>query len=542
MVGTMTVAAVVLAAGKSTRMRSRLPKAAHSICGRPLLAHVLAATTTALGGAEGSDAAAGDPPLADSEDHSPRIVLVLGHEAERVRAALDGVPDMPPYEAAIQAELLGTGDAVRAARPLLTVGAEQPETVLVLYSDTPLIRPETLAALLREHERAAAAVSFIAGRAEQPNDYGRIVRDGRGRVRGIVEARHATPEQLHITEVNSGIYCFRAEWLWPRLDRLEPHSNGEFYLTDLVDLAAAEELPIATVQAPLAETAGVNTRIELAEAAAALRRRILDELMLAGVTIVDLASTFVDAGVRVGMDTTIAPFTTLLGRTVIGENCTIGPHSVLRDSTVGDECTVLASWLEEAAMERGARIGPMSHLRPGAHLASGAYLGNFGEVKNSTIGEDVQMHHVSYIGDATIGARTNVGAGVVVVNYDGERKHHTEVGEDAFLGCDTLLIAPVTLGDGAFTAAGAVVREDVPPGGLAVGVPARVIRIRERGQGGGTPSAEGQPKREPHSADAAAQAPPEHEQAPGGATPSRPGAERTTQSGGSEGKELRLDG
>jgi bifunctional UDP-N-acetylglucosamine pyrophosphorylase/glucosamine-1-phosphate N-acetyltransferase len=476
----MSHVAIVLAAGKSTRMRSRLPKVAHPIVGRPMLAHVLAAAASTFA----SDAAphpADEPPLGDTEDHSTRLLVVLGHEAESVQQALQATPDLPPYRVALQAAQLGTGDAVRATqRPLRgTTGARAADTILVLYGDTPLVRPATLRALLDAHAHSGATLSFVTGEADRPTDYGRVLRDAAGRVRGVVEERHATAEQRRIPEVNSGIYCFVADWLWSRLDQLEPHATGEYYLTDLVNLAATEGRPIATVSAPLSETAGVNDRIQLAEAGALLRRRLLDDLMLSGVTVVDPVSTFVDAGVRVGQDTTLYPFTTLQGKTVIGEGCAIGPHSVVRDSQIGDGCLVLGSWVEESVMEPGARIGPMSHLRPGAHLARGAYLGNFAEVKNSTIGADVQMHHFSYVGDATIGADSNIGAGVVTVNYDGERKHHTEVGEGAFLGCDTMLIAPLTIGDAAVTGAGAVVKHDVPPGGVAVGMPARVIRHRE---------------------------------------------------------------
>lgn len=488
----MTSVAVVLAAGKSTRMRSRLPKSAHPVAGRPLLAHVLIAAGSALG----LDAAVAsqEGASADAEDHSTRLFVVLGHKAAQVQKALDATPALPSYRVAHQTAQLGTGDAIRAAQSLCTTsheGHNAPSTILVLYGDSPLVRAETLHALLTAHERAHATLTFLTGKADGPTGYGRVIRDAAGRVQGIVEERHTTSDQFNIPEVNSGIYCFQADWLWSRLDQLEPHQpSGEYYLTDLVDLAAHEGQQIATLSAPLSETAGVNDRVELAAAAAILRRRILDNLMRSGVTIVDPASTFVDAGVRIGQDTTIQPDTMLQGNTTIGENCVIGPHSVIRDSTIGDGCVVLGSWLEESVMEAGSRIGPMSHLRSGAHLARGAHLGNFGEVKNSTIGEDVQMHHFSYVGDSSIGAGSNVGAGVITVNYDGEKKHHTEVGEDVFLGCDTLLIAPVTVGDDAQTGAGAVVKRDVPPGGVAVGMPARVIRHRE-------PSARSRRKREP---------------------------------------------
>jgi bifunctional UDP-N-acetylglucosamine pyrophosphorylase / glucosamine-1-phosphate N-acetyltransferase len=551
----MSHVAVVLAAGKSTRMRSRLPKVAHPIAGRPMLAHVLSAAAATFDADRDAAHAADDPPLGDTEDHSTRLLVVLGHEADRVQQALSGLPDVPPFRVALQLSQRGTGDAVRVVRPLLTSrdGAHVLTTILVLYGDTPLVRAATLRALLDAHARSGATLSFVTGEADQPTGYGRVLRDVDGRVQGVVEERHTTEEQRQIAEVNSGIYCFAADWLWSRLDMLEPHTSGEYYLTDLVDLAAGEGRTIETVSAPLSETAGVNDRIQLAEAGAILRRRILDELMLSGVTVVDPASTFVDAGVRIGQDTTVQPFTTLQGNTVIGEGCAIGPHAVVRDSHIGDECMVQASWVEEAVMEPGSRVGPMSHLRPGARLASGAQLGNFAEVKNATIGADVQMHHFSYVGDASIGAQSNIGAGVVTVNYDGERKHHTEVGEGVFLGCDTMLIAPVTLGDDAFTGAGAVVKRDVPPGGVAVGMPARVIRHRQprrvqpspqadpvstRPAGAGAPETD-----EPHDGrdaqPAEAQAPPDAAAAPASDIPSQPATDfgRTGETDRRQGKE-----
>jgi bifunctional UDP-N-acetylglucosamine pyrophosphorylase/glucosamine-1-phosphate N-acetyltransferase len=441
-----------------------------------MVAHVLSAAAAALRTTRepSSPAEAG---AGDAEDHSSHLVLVLGHESARVLHALQSVPDMPPFAVAEQRQQRGTGDAVLAARPLLTKGTyvATPDTILVMYGDTPLVRPETLAALLAAHA-VSGGVALLTGEAADPTGYGRITRDAAGHVTGIVEERHATAEQRRINEVNSGVYCFDAAWLWLRLETLHPHENGELYLTDLVDLAVEEGLPVSTQRAPLSETAGVNDRVQLAEAEAHMRRRVLEQLMVAGVTIVDPATTFIEASVTIGEDTVIQPFTTLRGKTSIGERCEIGPHSVVRDSTIGDECAVLGSWVEEATLSAHVRVGPMSHLRPGARLEPHAHVGNFAEVKNATIGADVQMHHFSYAGDATIGAGSNVGAGTITCNFDGVSKHHTEVGERVFLGSDSLLIAPVTIGDGARTGAGAVVRRDVPPGGVAVGMPARVIR------------------------------------------------------------------
>jgi bifunctional UDP-N-acetylglucosamine pyrophosphorylase/glucosamine-1-phosphate N-acetyltransferase len=467
------VAAVILAAGKGTRMKSRFPKVTHAVGGRPMLEHVLRAASDALAPGDSPDA-----PTGDVEDHSTRFVVVLGHEAGAVRAVVTWSPSAFDLTYVVQEPQLGTGDAVKTAKPAITAAGHspQPDTILVLYGDTPLVRAETLRALLAEHARTDATLTFLTGIADNPAGYGRILRDAEGNVAGIVESRHATAEQLAIAEVNSGIYCFRADWLWSRLEDLQPHENGEYYLTDLVAVVVREGRTVGTATVSLDETLGINDRIQLAEAERVLRERVLRDLMLAGVTIEDPATTYVECGVRVGADTILRPGTRLTGRTTIGERCEIGPASVIRDSQIGDECYVLASWIEEAVMEPRSRIGPMSHLRPGAHLQTGAHLGNFGEVKNATIGRDVQMHHFSYVGDASVGAGSNIGAGVVTVNYDGKQKHHTEIGERAFIGSDTMLRAPITVGDGASTGAGSVVTKDVAPGALVAGVPARAIR------------------------------------------------------------------
>jgi bifunctional UDP-N-acetylglucosamine pyrophosphorylase/glucosamine-1-phosphate N-acetyltransferase len=470
---------VILAAGKGTRMRSRLPKVAHQVAGRAMIEHVLRAAADALTTIEGSSADA----EGDSTSGQTAYAIVVGHEREQVREAVHFNPPTGAPHWILQEPQLGTGDAVRAAQQRLTSLSTPPTTILVLYGDTPLVRAETLRALLAEHERADATLTFLSGIADRPTDYGRVIRDEQGRIAGIVEARHATPEQLALPEVNSGIYCFTADWLWSRLDRLEAHENGEYYLTDLIAVAVQEGAPLATVSGSVEETGGVNDRVQLAEAARVLRERILRHLMLSGVTIEDPATTYIDAGVRIGQDTIIRPGATISGATVIGERCVIGPQSVIRDSQIGDDCLALASWVEEAVMESSSRIGPMSHLRPGARLTSGAHVGNFAEVKNATLGAGVQMHHFSYVGDATIGARTNVAAGVITSNFSADgKKYRTEVGEDVFLGSDSQLVAPISIGDYAMIGGGSVVRRDVPPGGVAVGIPARVIKHRQKPQ------------------------------------------------------------
>ncbi|HKT38285.1 MAG TPA: bifunctional UDP-N-acetylglucosamine diphosphorylase/glucosamine-1-phosphate N-acetyltransferase GlmU [Ktedonobacterales bacterium] len=478
------VGVLLLAAGKGTRMRSRTPKVAHHVAGRPLLEHVLRAADSAFAPTDGEAATS-----------APRYVVVTGHERDAVRASLHWQPAHGDLRFVIQEPQCGTGDAARIG--LTAFDHENlPETMLVLYGDTPLMRPETLRALLAEHHRNGATLTFLTGFTDEPGEYGRVLRDESGQVRGIVEAKHATAAELAIREVNSGIYCFQTAWLAEHLPRLTAHDNGEYYLTDLVALALDEGLTVATQQASIEEAAGVNDRIQLAEAEAILRQRVLRELMLSGVTIEDLATTYIEAGVRIGQDTILRHGTTIRGGTVIGERCEIGPYSVIQDSVIADDCRVHGSWLEGARMHSGARVGPMSRLRPGAEIGPGAHIGNFAEVKSATLGDDVQMHHFSYVGNATIGARTNVAAGVITCNFEPDgKKYHTEVGDDVFIGSDTMLIAPVTLGDGARTGAGSVVTRDVPPGGLAVGMPARMRRANNDAQStaapSGTDSAEG---------------------------------------------------
>jgi bifunctional UDP-N-acetylglucosamine pyrophosphorylase/glucosamine-1-phosphate N-acetyltransferase len=297
----------------------------------------------------------------------------------------------------------------------------------------------------------------------------------------VVEEAEATPDQLSIRELNAGVYCFTAGWLWPALSRIPISSKGEYFLTDLVAIAAAEGLPVQSISTDNpGEALGINNRIHLAEAEAILRQRTNEAWMLSGVTLIDPLSTYIETGVEIGPDTIIYPNTYLQGGTKIGQACTIGPNSTLRDTRVGDRCTVFASVAEKAVLEDDVDIGPYAHLRKGAHLARGVHMGNFGEVKNSYLGPGTKMGHFSYVGDTTTGEKVNIGAGTITCNYDGEKKSHTEIGAGAFIGSDTMLVAPVELGEGARTGAGAVVTKDVPSYTLAVGVPARAIRKLKR--------------------------------------------------------------
>lgn len=459
-------ATVVLAAGKGTRMRSNLPKVLHQVVGLPLLAHVLNAIDDIPSAAAFADLR--------STLLSHRPVVVVGHGAEHV-AALFG--ERCHY--AMQDEQLGTGHAVLMAREEVDELNPLPNTVLVCYGDTPLVSSEVLAQMLAEHHARQATVTFLTGMAELPSDYGRVVRDDRGRVREIVEVKRATPEQMQIREVNSGVYCFERTWLWKELSRLPRNPAGEYYLTDLVGIAGVQERIVATVTGSLDETIGINDRVQLAEVEQLLRQRILKKHMYAGVTIIDPATTYIGVGVEIGKDTVILPGTMISGATRIGSNCRIGPQSTIEHSTIGDGCVVRQSVVEETTFENGVSIGPFSHCRPGAYLARGVRMGNFGEVKNSYIGSETDMHHFSYVGDATLGERVNVGAGTVTCNYDGVRKNRTIVEDGAFIGSDTMLVAPVTVGEHAITGAGSVVKHDVPAGAVVAGVPARLLRLAQ---------------------------------------------------------------
>ncbi len=442
----MKLAAVILAAGQGTRIKSDLPKVMHPLGGRPMVTY---AVDTARA-------------LADA-----RPVLVVGRGAEAVRETVG--------EAAVfveQAERLGTGHAVLQARDSLQ---GQSDLVLVSCADMPLLTVETLRRMVEQQRQNSGPITMLTFVADDPRGFGRVVRDEHGDVVEIVEAAVATPDQLAIRELNTAAYCFDAVWLWSHIDHI-PLSlpKREYYLTDLIAVAVAEGRRVEAVTTTEAEGLGVNTRVHLAEAERLLRRRINERWMLAGVTLVDPATTYIESDVTIGRDTVVWPNTYLRGRTEIGGHCHIGPNALVVDCQIGDRCRVLASVLEQAVLEDGADIGPYGHLRKGARLCEGAHMGNFGELKNSTLGPGAKMGHFSYLGDAEVGAGANVGAGTITCNYDGERKHKTVIGEGAFIGSDTMLVAPVRVGKGAKTGAGAVVTRDVPDGALAYGVPAQV--------------------------------------------------------------------
>jgi bifunctional UDP-N-acetylglucosamine pyrophosphorylase/glucosamine-1-phosphate N-acetyltransferase len=438
--------AVVLAAGRSTRMKSHTPKVLHRVCGREMVGMVVdAARSTGL---------------------DPTVVVV----SPGTRAVKESLGDMVKY--AEQEEPGGTGHAILQARSAL----QGVENVVVLLGDMPLIRPETLDEMKQLHEERGACATVLTAARDDPNGFGRIVRSSDGSVSGIVEEADVDAETVAINEVNTGACCFRSGWLWDTLPNVPPSSSGEVYATDLIAVAARQGERVETLSTRDADEAlGVNSRVDLSKVSAAMQRRLRERWMLAGVSMPDPSSVYIDFDVVIGEDTVILPNTHVTGRSKVGRGCRIGPNSIVSDSTIADGCEVVASMVEESTMEEGVSVGPFSHIRPGSRLERGVRIGNFAEVKNSRIGAGAKSGHFSFIGDADIGADVNIGAGTVTVNYDGREKHRTTVGDGAFIGCDTMLIAPVTVGERSDTGAGAVVRDDIPPDSRAVGVPARLI-------------------------------------------------------------------
>ena len=450
------LAAVVLAAGEGTRMRSATPKVLHPLCGRPMILHVLDHLV--------------ELPLA-------RIVIVVGHGAERVtKTVQEQLATDIPVEFVEQRAQRGTGDATSVGLTASGFDLDAEDDVLVLTADTPLLRAETLAALATEHRLADAAATVLTAELDEPTGYGRIVRDARGVLDGIVEHVDANDTELELTEVNSSIYCFRRNLLAPALRRLDPdNAQREYYLTDVVRvLRAAGHQVVGTIAEDPNETLGVNDRAQLADAEAVLRARINRRWMRAGVSMTDPDHTYVDTTVELKAEVRLLPGTSLEGRTVVGASSVIGPHCRLVDTIVGEQVTIENTVAKEAEIGDGATVGPWVSLRAGTRIGVGAHVGTFVETKNADIGEAAKVPHLAYVGDADIGPGANVGAGTITANYDGRHKHRTKIGRDARIGSNNVLVAPVEVGDGAYTGAGAVVAHDVPPGALAKGVPARV--------------------------------------------------------------------
>jgi bifunctional UDP-N-acetylglucosamine pyrophosphorylase/glucosamine-1-phosphate N-acetyltransferase len=426
-----------------------------------------------------------------------RIVVVVGHGAEHVTKTLQEqlTGCDVPIEFVEQHRQRGTGDAASVALTAFADNLDVEDDLFVVMGDVPLLRAETLAALATEHRTADAAASLLTARIADPTGYGRIVRDAQGRVERIVEQADAPPDELAIDEINPSIYCFRRGLLAPALRRLSPeNAQGEYYLTDVISvLRQAGHAVVALETDDPMEALGVNDRAQLAEAEAELRARINLGWMRQGVTMTDPARTYLDTTVALAPDVVLLPGTILQGRTVVGTGSLIGPDTQLVDTVVGEDATVQQTVARDSVIGDGATVGPYASLRAGTRLAAGVHVGTFVEIKNSELGEGAKAGHQAYIGDADIGERANIGAGTITANYDGTRKHHTKVGKDARIGSNTVLVAPVEVGDGAYTGAGAVVTNDVPPGALAKGVPARVeedwAAKREDGAGDGAAEA-----------------------------------------------------
>ena len=432
---------VILAAGQGTRMRSATPKLLHEVCGRAMITW----------------------PVAAARGAGARKVVVVDAPERPLEPVLDG-----EVTVAVQHEALGTADAVKAAAA--HIGPE--DTVIVLNADHPLIRPETLAGLAEDHARSGAAATLATAVLEDPSGYGRVVRAPDGTVERVVETKapgDATELELRIREISTGIYAFEGAALIASLEEVRnDNAQGELYLPDVLPIMRAHERSVRAHEIADQSELGVNDRVGLAAVRAVAQRRIHEHHMLAGVTIVDPEATVIDVGVRIGQDTVIAPFTSLHGATEIGAGARIGPLTTLLDTRVGDGASIVHSYLHGADVGERANVGPFAYLRPGAVLRAGSKAGAFVEIKNSDIGAGTKVPHLSYIGDTDIGEGTNIGAGTITANYDGTNKHRTTIGSGAFVSVDTMFVAPVSLGDGAYTGAGSVITDDVPPGALGI--------------------------------------------------------------------------
>jgi len=433
--------AVVLAAGQGTRMKSDLYKVLHPVCGKPMVEHVI--------------------------DHIrglgiSRIVTIVGHGAETVEETLG-----EKSEYALQQEQLGTAHAVQQAERLI---GDLDGTTIVVCGDTPLIRSETMEALIAHHQTTGAKATILTAYADDPTGYGRIIRGESGQVLRNVEQKDATPEEQKVTEINTGTYCFDNRTLFETLKKVKNNNNqGEYYLPDVVGILQSQSaLVSAYVAGDFSETIGINDRVVLAEAERVMRRRIAEKHMRNGVTIINPENTYISAAAEIGRDTVLQPGSMIEGRTVIGNKCVIGPNSQIVDSVIGDHTTVHSSVVLSSVIGTATSIGPFAHIRPDSNLGNSVKIGNFVEVKKATLGEGSKVSHLSYIGDAKIGSHVNIGCGTITVNYDGKNKHLTTIEDDAFIGCNSNLVAPVTVGKGAYVAAGSTITKSVPESSLAI--------------------------------------------------------------------------
>lgn len=437
----MNCSAVILAAGKGVRMRSNYPKVVHRVAGTPMVVHVVKAITKA-----GID----------------KITLVVGHQQELIKALFVG----QNVHFATQAEQMGTGHALLQAQ----ANVQDDDMILVVAGDTPLLQADTLQALIEHHQKNQAIATVLSTRLENPYGYGRIIRDDKAGFQRIVEEKDASPEEKKICEINSGMYCFQVKEAFAALLTLgSSNAQGEYYLTDILEILMRDQHRVEVFLTDAEEDIyGINNREQLAWAETIMRQRINRELMLSGVTIIDPASTFIDAGVEIGMDTTIYPFCMIEGDSRIGEGCEIGPGTRISNSAIGNHVFIENSRIKEAQVGDDCTIGPYAYLRPQAVLQSGVKVGDFVEIKKSTIGAGSKVPHLSYIGDAELGKGVNVGAGTITCNYDGKNKWPTILEDGVFIGSNTNLVAPVRIGENAITGAGSTITRDVPAAALGV--------------------------------------------------------------------------
>lgn len=437
----MDLAAVILAAGKGTRMKSALPKVLHQVCGRPMLDHVINAVTKA---------------------GATKTVVIAGFGAQQVTDFVGGRATV-----VLQEEQLGTAHALLQAEDELT---NFPGDLLVVCGDTPLLRYQTLADLAHYHRETGAAATLLTAEMENPTGYGRVIRAQGGSVDRIVEQKDATPEELKVKEINTGVYCFKVAGLFAALKEITPaNAQGEYYLTDIIQILNRKNLTVQAVTLTDArEVQGINDRKQLSEAEKVLRQRVTEELMAQGVTILDPANTYIDEGVKIGQDSIILPFTFLQGETEIGSQCTIGPGCKIKNSTIGNGTEIQYSVVLDSTIGNHTSVGPYAYVRPGTVVGDQVKIGDFVEIKKSVIGNGSKIPHLSYVGDATIGKKVNVGAGTITCNYDGKNKYQTTLEDGAFIGSNTNLVAPVKVGEGAVIAAGSTITKDVPAGALGV--------------------------------------------------------------------------
>ncbi|WP_407272821.1 bifunctional UDP-N-acetylglucosamine diphosphorylase/glucosamine-1-phosphate N-acetyltransferase GlmU [Radiobacillus sp. PE A8.2] len=443
--------AIILAAGKGTRMKSNLYKVLHLVCGKPMIQHVVD-QVTAL--------------------NFDQVITVVGHGADVVKETLG---DQVSYK--VQAEQLGTGHAVQQAEDLLF---DKEGTTLVICGDTPLIRTETIDALLQFHEQEHAKATILTTHTEQPTGYGRIIRHDAGHVERIVEEKDANAQEKAVQEINTGTYCFDNKALFAALASVNNHNTqGEYYLPDVIEILQKQGEIVAAYQTlDFDETLGVNDRIALSKAEAIMKKRVNQAHMKNGVTLIDPEQTYISAGTVIGQDTVIYPGTMLTGEVTIGEACTIGPNTEIKDSVIGNETVVRQSVIFDSEVGNSVNIGPFAHIRPSSVLGDNTKIGNFVEVKKAKFGAGSKASHLSYIGDADIGSNVNLGCGSITVNYDGTNKHVTKVGDNAFVGCNANLIAPVTIGEGGYVAAGSTITDDIPNDSLSI---ARARQVNKDG-------------------------------------------------------------